>query len=391
MLKTPIAITAFASVSALGHDETDIWRHYLEPTTHVKLSSFGQWVCAISDEDKQHIQSLLYDNKKYRSLDDSVIYALFAARMAHKKAAWQPQQAFGINIGSSRGATGLFEHYHADFMADKKLSPLSSPTTTLGNIASWVAHDCQPQQAFTSPAISHSITCSSALHAIINACAWLQSGMCDQFMVGGSEAPLTPFTVAQMQALGVYASANDEGRYPCRALDMNKSKNGMVLGEAAAIPCLQTSASSAETLGLIEGIGYATEVLQHNTSISQQAKCLQASMRMAMVQHDVSDIDVIITHTPGTIRGDQAEMDAIKQVFGEKMPAITTNKWKLGHTLATSGMLSIELALLMGKHQQFIPVPFILHQPPQRLNRILVNAVGFGGNAVSILLNVSRN
>ena len=49
----------------------------------------------------------------------------------------------GVNIGSSRGATQLFEKYHQYFLykPGKRMSPLVSPTTTLGNIASWVAYD----------------------------------------------------------------------------------------------------------------------------------------------------------------------------------------------------------------------------------------------------------
>jgi len=389
MLKQPIAITAFAAVSALGHDKNNTWQRYLNDAHHITASQFDQWVCQIPDQDKQQIKQLAANHKKYRSLDDTVLYALYVARAVHQQVNWHQGDNFGINIGSSRGATGLFEQYHSDFIADKKLSPLTSPTTTLGNIASWIAHDLQPHHNNIGPAISHSITCSSALHAIINACAWLQSGMCERFMVGGSEAPLTDFTVAQMQALGVYANRNNTQNYPCKALDLEKQHNGMILGEGAALACLEKHSTNA--LAYIDGIGYATEILQHNTSISQDAQCIQQSMQMAMTQHQLDDIDVIITHTPGTIKGDEAEMSAIRQVFGKNPPAITTNKWKLGHTLATSGMLSIELALLMFEHQQFIPVPYIKHnKKPQRLQNILVNALGFGGNAVSILLRAAQ-
>ena len=92
-------------------------------------------------------------------------------------------------------------------------------------------------------------------------------------------------------------------------------------------------------------------------------------------------------HAPGTIKGDQSEINAISKVFSKKTPFLTTNKWKLGHTFGASGMLSLELALLMLQHQKVINVPFANKQNnPNFLNKILVNAVGFGGNAVSILL-----
>jgi len=68
---------------------------------------------------------------------------------------------------------------------------------------------------------------------------------------------------------------------------------------------------------------------------------------------------------------------------------LTTNKWKLGHTFGTSGMLSVELAILMMQKNTFIPVPFLSKQNIKKpIKKVLVNAVGFGGNAVSILLSL---
>mgnify|MGYP003686025217 FL=1 len=136
-----------------------------------------------------------------------------------------------------------------------------------------------------------------------------------------------------------------------------------------------------------QGIGYATEVLKHNTSISTNAICFQNSMNMALGDVSPNEIDAIVMHAPGTIKGDQSEINAISKIFCNKIPFLTTNKWKLGHTFGASGLLSLELAVLMLLHQKVIAVPFATNQPhPKSLNKILVNAVGFGGNAVSVLL-----
>ena len=92
-------------------------------------------------------------------------------------------------------------------------------------------------------------------------------------------------------------------------------------------------------------------------------------------------------HAPGTIKGDISEFTAIEKVFYSKIPALTTNKWKVGHTFGASGALSLEFAILMLQHQEFISVPFIENKnKPKAIQYIMVNAVGFGGNAVSILL-----
>ena len=386
-MQQPISITALSSISPLGTTQDEIWKNYCNNNHCFTKKAFqhgNALVAEIPSEAKTEIKLLRLSDNKYKSLDDSVLFAIYAARNVINDAGWRSKDNFGINIGSSRGATALFESYHEEFLQNNKTNTLSSPTTTLGNISSWVAHDLQTK----GPEISHSITCSTALHAILNGIAWINSGMSNKFLVGGSEAPLTAFTVAQMQALKIYAKymPGIVEEYPCRALDLNKTKNSMVLGEGASVACLEQG-KKENALAIIENIGYATEVLEHNASLSTEAKCFQRSMTMALGNLLPDDIDIIVTHTPGTVKGDLAEVNAINKVFCNKIPALTTNKWKVGHTLGSSGMLSIDLAILMLQNQQFIATPIYKGESPKKISKILVNAVGFGGNAVSILLS----
>ena len=406
-----------------------------------------------------------------------------ASRKAIQNAGWTSNDVFGLNSGSSRGATDLFEKHHQEYLETGKAQTLASPTTTLGNISSWVAHDLQS----SGPEISHSITCSTALHALLNGVAWLRAGMTDKFLVGGSEAPLTDFTIAQMRALKIYSNLDEhqsdfetlrqaqhdnplcqselvalrqaqrdnpecqsdfetlrqaqhdnpecqsdfetlrqaqrdnpecqsdfetvreakrdnslcqsepvedlltKNNYPCRALDLEKTQNTLILGEGAAVCCLEVG-KKENALAFIEGIGYATEILEHNISISAEASCFQKSMRMALQNTDLSEVDVIVMHAPGTKAGDLTEYKAIQKVFTSTLPMLTTNKWKIGHTFGASGILSIEMAILMLQHQEFIGVPYInpvrVCNPDRVIKKVLVNAVGFGGNAVSVLLSI---
>ena len=110
-------------------------------------------------------------------------------------------------------------------------------------------------------------------------------------------------------------------------------------------------------------------------------------MKMALKNTAPSEVDIIITHTPGTIKGDSSELNAIDKVFGSNRPQLTCNKWKVGHTFASSGLLSLQLAVMMLEKQIFIPVPYLKHKQPNKIKTILINAVGFGGNAVSILVS----
>ncbi len=373
---------------------SETWESYQNNNHYITSEKFQEqevWVSKLTQDAKKEIDLLRQSDSKYKSLDNTVIFAIYASRRAIKNANWKISDNFGINIGSSRGATALFETYHESFLKNGKAETLSSPTTTLGNISSWVAHDLQTQ----GPEISHSITCSTALHSMLNGIAWINSGMCDKFLVGGSEAPLTPFTIAQMQALKIYASttlSNQSNmlsvqKYPCRALDLKKTKNTMILGEGASMICLEKG-EQKNALATIKGYGYATEILKHNISISSDAQCFQKSMKMALGNMNPDEVDVIVMHAPGTVKGDLSEIKAIETVFNNTIPAVTSNKWKIGHTFGASGALSIELAVLMLKNQEFIETPYLQNQKkPNKIQNILINAVGFGGNAVSILLS----
>ena len=380
-----ISITSIASISPLGNDSKIIWNNYQNSNTCFQSRYLDQketWVATLDDNSKTQVAALRASDSKYNFLDNSVLYAMLASRQAIAKAGWTNKDSFGINIGSSRGATDLFEHHFQEYLTTGTAQTLASPTTTLGNISSWVAHDLQTD----GPEISHSITCSTALHAVLNGVAWLRSGMADKFLVGGSEAPLTDFTIAQMRALKIYSRSEED--YPNRALDLDKKQNTMILGEGAGVCCLEIG-KKENALAFIEGIGYATEILEHNISISAEADCFQKSMKMALANTDLSKVDVIVMHAPGTIKGDLTEYKAIEKVFGSQLPLLTTNKWKIGHTFGASGILSLELAILMLQHNQFVGVPFAKEQnTTQSIRKVLVNAVGFGGNAVSILLSI---
>jgi 3-oxoacyl-(acyl-carrier-protein) synthase len=383
MLKQPVYIHSIASISALGITSAEIWANYLQKNSLFQkliANKKEYWVSKFSDKEITFLNTIISSDSKYKHLDKSVVMAILVARKCFENSNFSNKN-IGINFGSSRGATSLFEKYHTDFINEGSVSTFTSPATTLGNISSWVSHDLQTD----GPEISHSITCSTGLHALLNGIAWLQSGMNNEFLVGASEAPLTPFTLSQMTALKVYS--NEDTALANRCLDFGKTSNTMVLGEAAA--CLSLSLNSEKAIAKITGIGFATEILSSSTSISTEAECFQKSMKMAIGTNSFEDIDAIVMHAPGTIQGDKTEFEAIKKVFGNKLPLLTSNKWKVGHTFATSGLLSIELAILMLQNQHFIESPFYKNQnTTKKLKRVLVNAVGFGGNAVSVLIEL---
>lgn len=384
-----ISITNISSVSALGASKEEVWQSYFLGRPLFVRKSFRDlgtannriWVSQLSRDTESELVQLRRQESVYKKLDRSVLLAILAAKKAFNSKNYINKK-IGVNVGSSRGATTLFEKYHRQFIETKKVSIYSSPTTTLGNISSWVGQ----QLKVDGPTVSHSVTCSTSLHSLLNGIAWLRADMADGFLVGGSEASLTSFTVAQMRALKLYS--NSAKILACESMKQDKKKNTMVLGEAAAMAVIEKGISS-KTQAVIKGLGYATELLEHGSSISANADCFQKSMKMALKEAKMKTVDAIILHAPGTLKGDAAEMNAINELFGKRVPLLTSNKWLVGHTFGASGMMSVEMAVLMMQNNRFIENPFFLQQNAldKDLNTILVNAVGFGGNAVSIILS----
>ena len=389
-----ISIRSWSTLSALGGSDESVLASYqsvessLTPWSVPHLEQLVEtWAGRLSKDAQQQCTDLIDTHPQYVGLDPSVLYALITARSAFKQAGWDSKSPVGINIGSSRGATQLWESAHAAHLKNRRIPSLTSPLTTLGNLSTWVAQDLGVE----GPEFSHSITCSTSLHSLLNAVAWMRAGMVERFLVGGTEAALTPFTWAQMKALKLVSSLNEP--FPCRALDPLKKANTMVLGEGAGALCLEVGVRPGAQ-AVILGVGYATESLAHAISISDQADCFVRSMHMALGVHDPGQIDAVVMHAPGTVKGDRSENAALDAVFGSRdslsAPWRTSQKWRTGHTFGASGALGLECALLMLKHQHLAGIPYLGQSVwrPAPVKKVLVNAVGFGGNAVSVLLGL---
>jgi len=375
-------IKAFESISALGDSAKVIWEKYCQaqPLFSIKkMNDESYWVSALDTFQEERLKQLQQADKRYKSLDPSVLQSIYLAQKLKQRTHLNLLNA-GVNIGSSRGATTTFEASYTDFLTTGQVPSLTSPTTTLGNISSWVAQELNAQ----GPCISHSITCSTALHALLNAKAWLHANMAESFVFGGTEAPLTAYTIAQMKALKLYSQSKN--KWACESLAMNKISNSLVLGQAASLFVVDTKPENA--LAKVVGVGFATEKIKHNIAISKEAECFQKSMKMALKEADLKSVDAIVMHAPGTAKGDLAELKAIKKSF-DQLPFLTTNKFLIGHTFGASGGMSLEMAILMLQHQQLIENPFYKNQnSPKVIKNIMVNAVGFGGNACSVILGI---
>lgn len=387
-----IVIRGCGSISPLGHDAAGIAQAYRQGYAAFRnIPHQGQPtpVAALPADADQVLAQLTAQHPAYRQLDRSVLLAIYAAQEAARQAGWassELQPELAVNIGSSRGATGITEQHYEAFQRDA-LSSTASPTTTLGNLSSWVAQAVQAGGM----QISHSITCSTALMAVANGVAWLKAGMAQRFLAGGTESPLTDFTIAQMKAIGIYSPFH-EHPYPCQPYGTS-GQNTFVLGEGAAVLALEKVQPQELKTGdvVIESVGFGFEPITSKTGISVDGLNFQQAMRQALASLPEQQVDAIITHTPGTKAGDRAELAAIEAVFGQQIPLLTTNKHLLGHTLGASGALSLHYAMHLLQYQHVAPFPYptqYIHSAIPALRRIMVNAAGFGGNAASVVVSV---
>ena len=384
-----IIITGMGSISPLGTDPNSMWRNYRKSETKIlirKVATADVLCAALDNSGNEYINSIRNENKQFRHIDRSVLMAMYASRQAVKMANLSTLNNMGVSIGSSRGATITWEAHHESLIKSGKVSPLVSPITTLGNISSWVAQDLQAN----GPDISHSMTCTTGLHAIANGMAWLKAGMCKTFLCGGSEASLTNFTIKQFQALGLY-SKDIKSPFPCMPLVAEETlKNRLVIGEGAAVFNLEKYENHKEKhiLARIKGLGFGFEKLSSSTSISFSGEGFEQSMLNAMDDAAINNLDAIIMHAPGTIQGDESELNAIYKVFGDLHPILLSNKWIIGHTFGASSTLSLELAIHILHNQEYSDFPYDVRVTSyhKEIKNIMINAAGFGGNYVSIII-----
>lgn len=382
-----VVIESIGSVSPLGSNPIDIIHSLQTPYCHFQRLPIGNQsypVIPIHTNAQHELSDFLKLHPEYKKIDRTVQLALLASRICLANTS-QEQAEWTINAGSSRGATEIWETNFKQFHEDETVPVKSSPLTTLGNISSHVAQHLK----LTGFHIDHSITCSSGLQALANGMAWLKSGMSEKFMAIGTEAPLTPFTVSQMAVLGIYTKENDS--FPCKPCAKNSHKtNTFMLGEAGV--CLSLNLKHPVLNDIVmEGIGTASEQISNPTAISADGFAFVHSMQNALrnAQMESSAIDLIIPHSPGTYKGDMAEKNAIESVMGDRKIPVINHKFLTGHTLGASGLLSIELGYYILQHGIQINFPYPSMYPTiaySNPRRIMVNAMGFGGNAVSILL-----
>ena len=273
----------------------------------------------------------------------------------------------------------------------EKLYPAYSPWHSCG-----ASTDLAAQFLGFSHATTLSTACSSAANAFIYAANLIRSGLAQRVVAGGAES-LSDYHLNGFNSLMIL------DREWCRPFDASRA--GLNLGEGAAFLVLETEESAlergAKPLAVLSGWGNACDAF-HQTASSENGEGAFLAMSQALNRAGLkpSDIDYVNAHGTGTPNNDASESTALRRIFGDSLPPVSSTKPFTGHTTSASGSIEAVFCLLALQHG-FLPpelnwreadpnciVPYCHSERSEESPRhILSNAFGFGGNDSSIILS----
>jgi 3-oxoacyl-[acyl-carrier-protein] synthase-1 len=245
------------------------------------------------------------------------------------------------------------------------------------------------------PVNTISTACSSGVNAIAMGARMLRQGMLQQVIVGGTDG-LCKLTANGFNSLMIL---DKEWSRPFSA-----DRAGLNLGEGAAYLVLESREHAehrgVEILALVSGWANTNDAY-HQTASSPDGDGAFRSMQLAIKKANLTpaDISYINAHGTGTANNDQSESVSIQRLFGASKPPISSTKAYTGHTLAAAGaiegvfsVLAIQNQIVLPNLNYSIPMPDndwtpILEPNHQKIEHVLSNSFGFGGNNSSVVFS----
>jgi 3-oxoacyl-[acyl-carrier-protein] synthase II len=345
------------------------------------------------------------DRKDARRADRFCQFAVAAAREALEQAGLQnagiDPNRVGVVLGSGIGGMDTFESQHRILLekGPSRVSPFFVPMM----ISDMAAGLVSMQYGLKGPNFSTVSACASAANAIGTSFLLIQAGHADAMITGGSEATITPMTMAGFCSMKAMSERNDDPATASRPFDAGR--DGFVMGEGAGVLVLeeleQARRRGATLFGEVVGFGMTGDAY-HMTAPSPDgegaARAMAAAVRMAGVQPAV--VDYINAHGTSTPYNDKNETQAIKAVFGEhaRRLKVSSTKSMVGHLLGASGGLEAVITVQTLRAGKVPPTINQLQSDPEcdldyvpnravacDVRYALSNSFGFGGHNVSLL------
>ena len=397
-----VVITGFGIVSSLGNDTLEV---------ESSLKSFKSGI-TLNETNKEmglrsHISGSIknlnlkdkIDRKQYRFMGDAAAYAFISTEQAIKDANLRPEEISnektGIIMGSG-GASSEDQIDSADILRTKGLRRIG-PYRVTKAMGSTVSACLATSFKIKGVNFSISSACSTSAHCIGVGMEQIQLGKQDIIIAGGAEAEHWGMT-SLFDAMGALSTKyNDDPELASRAFD--EDRDGFVIAGGGGTIILEEEEHAKKRGAHIyaELIGYAaTSDGQDMVSPSGEgaARCMKNAWDMAKNQK----IDYINAHGTSTPAGDITELNAIRSVFKDEIPAISSTKSLSGHSLGAAGVHEAIYSLIMLKENFLVGsknilniaeeakiFPILRENQKQEVNTILSNSFGFGGTNASLI------
>jgi len=398
LIAGPIHIVGTGVISAIGNTLADnlqslqqgrsgIGRITLFDTVHRETLPVG--------EVKLTNNILAFRTKSKKTLSRTTLLGLHAAQEAIDQSGLRDRLStlrVGLISATTVGGMDRTENFFPAFLQD----------ILKGRLRDVVDHACgrSTERIADATGIRGFVTtintaCSSSVNAIQLGARLIAAGQLDVVVAGGTDA-LTRFTLNGFNSLMILDPA------PCRPFDAGRK--GLNLGEGAGFvvlaPASLCAAERLTPLATVSGFANTNDAF-HQTASSPEGRGSFAAMEkaLAMANLTAADIGYINLHGTGTLNNDLSEGTAVKRLFGEALPPISSTKAYTGHTLGASGGVEAVFSVLALREQCVFPnLRFETPMPelglvPQRtferrpLRHVMSNSFGFGGNCSSIIFS----
>ena len=360
----------------------------------------------IAGEVKGFVPEDFVDRKDVKKMGRFIQFALAATDFAMRQAALtvtpEIAERIGVYVGSGIGAFEVMEREHTKLMTagPHRVSPFFI-TATVANLA---AGQISIRYGAAGPNLTVATACTTGAHAIGEAFRILQRGDADVMICGGSEAAVTPLSVAGFASMRALSTRNDDPAGASRPWDA--ARDGFVVGEGAGVVILEEREHAIRRGAVIlaELVGYgANSDAFHTNAPPEDGRGVRRVMQLALQDAGLapSDVQYLNAHATSTPLGDRAEALAIAAAFGDhaKNLFVSSTKSMTGHLLGGAGSLEAGIAVLALRDQVAPPTTNVdnLDEEAQRFRAILneavsipmryamTNSFGFGGTNASLI------
>lgn len=400
-----IVITGMGAVTPLGIGVDSFWKSLIEGKSGIDtIKSFdpSELAVQIAGEVKDFNPSEYMPKDLIRKTDPFMQYAYTAAEEAINQSGItiEPERT-GIVMGTAMSgiSTIAFTQDALSGASHKKVGPRFVPKI-LGNIAAAnIAIDYNIQ----GPQLTVSTACSSGGDAINTAAMCMQAGKADIMLAIGAESVLCPLVIYSLANAKALSRRNDSPATASRPFDI--SRDGFVIGEGGGALVLETEehalARGAKIYGTVMGCGNTGDA-HHVTAPHPEGRGAIACIKLALNEAGLKpeDIGYINAHGTATNKGDAVETSAIKKVFGDNLPYVSSTKGATGHMMGAGGITEV-ISCVKAIETGIIPptinlnevdpecegIDFVANKAKKAdISYAMSNAFGFGGQNSSVIV-----